>query len=292
MLIVAHGSHVGIEGNPRVDDSGDAYCEASLITNFDSNRSFHFLAPHCQDGPGMLRETAPGPPASPAQPSAGFEGSLRNAFRSLEGMRCDAAANIGEAYDRLHRVQAILAYLHIMKRRVPGISQILDEAKHTYEQALSWYEGHAFGTASGFAAASVSLCRIVEIVMSRSLRSDSTFPSLVPPPPGHILHSADFDPVEERLAETGSALSKIHWYLENGALPLEQRTQVRRIISWGEALHKQALHRYRQAALADAGELAEAALAGAQSVEHICKEWCIVRTAPPREQVPEVAHPR
>ena len=325
-LIVCIGSHVGIEGTLRPDDSADGYWEGRLITNFDSKRSVTFLASNCQDKPGMLLETTPSsiaslvpsnnhggeeaqgqktlgeteidlqdpsleglgsqPKAQPSSPFA-YESKLRNSLRPQNAVQNEAAAGIGKAYDRLHRLQAILAYLHIMKRQVAGIGQFLDEAKHTYEQALSRYEARTFAAASEFAAASASLSRVVEIIMGRTLRSDTSFPSLVPPPPEHFSPSMDSIHVEENLAEAESVLSRIQWLLQNGTLPLEDRTQVRKIASWGDALYKQAMHMYRQAAIRDAFELAEAALIGAHSAEHICRKRYVGQAAHAQERVSE-----
>ena len=184
-----------------------------------------------------------------------------------------AARCIGHAYDSLHRIQAILAYLHIIQHRVPGISQFLDEGKHTYEQALARFGNADFSSAKEFAQASDGLSRVVEIVMARTLRCDTSLPSLVPPPPGYEALCSEPQQVEEHLVEAENVLSRIHWVLENGTLPSEDRAQVRRIASWGDALYKQAQRTYRSAVLEDAAELALAALAGAHSAEHVCRKW-------------------
>jgi hypothetical protein len=190
-------------------------------------------------------------------------------------VRNDAARSIGRAYDTLHRLQAILAYLHIMKHRVPGISQFLDEAKHTYEQSLSRFAANEYTGAKEFAEASESLARVVEIVMGRTLRSDSTLPSLVPPPPKRLGSTPETGHVEEDLAHAESVLARIHWVLEHGMLPSEDRAQVRKIASWGDAFYKQAQYTYRNAVLEDASEFAQAALAGACSAEHVCRKWYV-----------------
>ena len=328
MLIVTLGSHVGIEGIRRSGPSSEEYWDASLITNFDSKRSLTFLAPKCQVQPGMPSLNTPSSTASlvhpetsadvpaaaektpeeslpdlrhlyrkganslyRAQPSSAPDVLATDLYRPPKLMRAESAANIGHAYDCLHRVQAILAYLHIIRRRVPGIGQFLDEAKHTYEQALDRYECRNYLAASEIAAASASLSRVVEIIMSRTLRSDSSIPSLVPPPPEHYFHFTDASHVEEDLAEAASVLSRIHWLLENGTLPLEDRTQVRRISSWGDALYKQAQHMLRQTSLPDAAELAQAALAGAYSAEHVCRMWYVGQVAQSLDGVSGTLHP-
>jgi hypothetical protein len=317
-LVINIGSHVAVEGLFRSGNPA-AYLEAALITNLDSRRSVTFLAPKCQDKPGMLLQTTPNSTASLAhpyppseqhraeketaagttepvshdpcldartsqpevQPSSSFhDTSSGNPHRPSDAPRSEAASGIASAYDRLHRVQAILAYLHIMKRQVPGISQFLDESKHTYGQALSRYEVRNFTAAAEFAAASASLSRVVEIIMARTLRSDSSFPSLVPPPPENFLAFTDSSHIDHDLAEAESVLSRVHWLLENGTMPLDDRTQVRRIANWGDALYKQACHMHRRSSLPDAAELAKAALAGAHSAEHVCRKWYIGQSEP------------
>lgn len=307
-LIVSVGSHVGVEGTPHPLSETEDYWEPVLITNFDSKRSISFLAPKSQVRPGMLSPTHPHPAASLVHPdvsstpetsslkalgdqqargahgaSTAFADERTTAQPSSHShpplvTRQDAAASIGQSYDCLHRVQAILAYLHIMKRSVPGIGQLLDEAKHTYEQALARYQARSYVAATEFACASASLSRVVEILISRTVRSDDSLPSLVPPPPDLYSQSTSSTDVEHSLAETESVLSRIHWLLEHGTLPLEDRTQVRRIASWGDALYKQAKHSYRQASMPDAVELAQAALAGAHSAEHVCRKWYVGQT--------------
>jgi hypothetical protein len=309
--IVSEACSVGVEGIARVDDSPERYIFATLVTNLDSHQTATLPTPKHKGKPGMQLYNVPIDPASPAPSDSQPENELASAwsldsdeilrpqqipdedaapvplhpasfFRSmlekfdLSGMnfaRNDSARSIGQAYDSLHRIQAILAYLHIMKHAVPGISQFLDEAKDTYVQALSRFAAGDFFGAKEFAEASESLSHIVEIVMARTLRCDSTLPSLVPPPPKHISASPEPVHVEEDLAHAESLLSRIHWILDHGTLPLEDRAQVRKIASWGDAFYRQAQRTYRSSVLEDASEFAEAALAGAYSAEHVCRKW-------------------
>ncbi len=316
--IIAEGSPVGIEGVSRFDDFPNGYLQATLITNLHSGQSATLPAPTRQGKPGMQSRNAPTETASlalpnsgtgvednsassqatsdcetpelglpevdskPMQPASFFQNlPQENDGKGAELVRNDAARIIGLAYDSLHRIQAILAYLHIIKHQVPGISQFLGEAKHTYEQALARFAASDFAGAREFAEASGSLARVVEIVMSRTLRSDSSLPSLVPPPPTHQSASSDSEHVEEELAQAEAVLSRIHWLLENGTLPSEDRAQVRKIASWGDAFYKQAQRTYRDAVLADAAEFAQAALAGAYSAEHVCRKWYVSRPVHP-----------
>jgi hypothetical protein len=310
--IIKEGSLVGIEGESRCADFPEGYLQAILITNLDSGQIATLPAPKQQGKPGMWLKPSPTetaslghsdsqsreeeksaspPPGSdcetlelgpsevdskPLHPASFFHALLREKDgQAAELTRNEAARSIGLAYDSLHRIQAILAYLHIIKHSVPGISQFLDEAKHTYEQAHARFATADFTGAKEFAEASGSLSRVVEIVMARTLRSDSSLPSLVPPPPGHLGASPEPDHVEEDLAHAETVLSRIHWVLENGTLPSEDRAQVRKIASWGDAFYKQAQHTYRSAILEDAAEFAQAALAGAHSAEHVCRKWYV-----------------
>jgi hypothetical protein len=309
--LITIGSRVEVHGDLRSDALGEGYLQATLITNLDSKRTASLPASPCQGNSGMQSDGAPKTAASlnnlntsvenetrpislatadpnpsktrvaedhskPLHPGSYFHELLQqNDGSAMELARNDAARSIGLAYDSLHRIQAILAYLHIIKHRVPGISQFLDEAKRTYEQALARFGIADFIGAKEFAEASNSLSRVVEIVMTRTLRSDTSLPSLVPPPPDHRGAVPEPEQVEEHLAQAECVLSRIHWVLENGTLPSEDRAQVRKIASWGDAFYKQAQHTYRDAVLEDAAELAQAALAGARSAEHVCRKWYV-----------------
>jgi hypothetical protein len=307
--IVTVGCAVRIEAEPDTEDFPEPHLRATLITNLETQQTVTLPALKHKGKPGMQLNNTPVNTASLAPdlkvkngPDCGsltdrdFECSISELpaqtdpvplhpasyFRSIldEGdtkgtnaARNDSARSIGLAYDRLHRIQAILAYLHIMRHRVPGISQFLDEAKHTYEQALSRFAAGDFIGAKEFAEASESLSQVVEIVMARTLRSDNTLPSLVPPPPAHPSANREPEEVEEHLAHAESVLARIHWVLEHGTLPSEDRAQVRKIVSWGDAFYKQARRTYRDAVLEDASEFAQAAVAGANSAEHVCRKW-------------------
>jgi len=315
--IVSAGSLVGIEGPPRSGDFPEGCLQATLLMNLDSRQSVTLPAPDQEGRAEMLSLAAPAENASLADPDSktdprvkisglpaasnrdGFEVSpakvdskplqqasffnslfRENERRGPELARNTAARSIGAAYDSLHRIQAILAYLHIIQHRVPGISQFLDEAKHTYEQALARFEASDFAGAKELAEASGSLSRVVEIVMARTLRSDNTLPSLVPSPPANLGISPEPEHVEEELALAEAILSKIHWLLEHGTLPCEDRAQVRKITSWGDALYKEARRTYRDSVLEDASEFAQAALAGASSAEHVCRKWYLSHPVP------------
>ena len=309
--IVKEGSLVGIKGEDRYDELPDGYLQAILIINLDSGERATLPAPKHQGKPGMWLKSSPTETASLEHSELQIrkEGESRRVrtgscdvtdmgdsendrktlhpasfFREVvnetdgqkaEPTRKEAARIIEMAYDSLHRIQAISAYLHIMKHGVPGISQFLDEAKHTYEQALARFARADYTGAQEFAEASGNLSRVVEIVMARTLRSDNSLPSLVPPPPEHVAGTPEAENLEEELERVETVLSRIHWVLENGTLPSEERAQVRKLASWGDAFYKQAQLTYQSAVLEDAAELARAALAGAHSAEHVCRKWYV-----------------
>jgi hypothetical protein len=192
---------------------------------------------------------------------------------SAPATRNDAVTEIEYAYSKLHCTLAILTHLKIMKQQPPRMGKFLDEAKHTYEQALSRYEARDFQGAQELGAASSFLLRVVEIVFSGTLRSAATCPTLVPPPPGHSDLMDGSSRIQDGLNEGESLLSWIHRVMENGTLPPEERTQIRRIASWSEALYGQARQMFRRGEMEDASKLAEAANAAAQSAEHMCRKW-------------------
>src|SRR5579859_1128102 len=312
--VIKEGCLVEVEGRLEREEFSLGYVlQATVIKNLDSKESATLPAPKEEGKPGM-QLTTPIATASLAPADSGnWEkeanlsrdesfvcGTAKQAPREEDSRtlapgsffhrllqdqdtdgqgpalaRNESARSIGLAYDNLHRIQAILAYLHIMKHRVPGIGQFLDEAKHTYEQALARFAEGDFTGAKEFAEASASLSRVVEIVMARTLRSDDSLPSLVPPPPEHPTASPEPEYVKRDLAQAETVLSRIHWLLENGTLPSEDRAQVRKLAAWGDAFYKQAQRTYRDAGLEDAAEFAQAALAGASSAEHVCRKWYV-----------------
>ena len=184
---------------------------------------------------------------------------------------------IERAYDELHRTQAVLAYLSIVKRHVPGINQFLEEAKSTYNKALLQHQLQDYEGARECASASRDLSRVVEIVIARTLRSDTTYPSIVPPPPEHAQTSLSSGWVEAHLNRAESALWRIQRAIHSGSLPSDQCAQVRRIASWGAAFRKQALRLYGDGFLLDAIEMVQAAKAAAHSAERICRKAYVAK---------------
>ena len=282
------GSRVEVQGELRIDDAGGEYLHAALITNLDSRQNASLPAPACS-GKASIATEHPLDTVSEVG-RAGDANALEPAAILPRATATDAGTAIERAYDGLHRIQAILAYLHILKRCVPGISQFLDEAKHTYEQALARHATQHFEAAREFAGSSLCLSHVVEIVVSRTLRSDKSYPAMVPPPPEHPTSDAQSNHLQGSLNEVESVLSRIRWLLGNGTLPLEDRTQVRKIASWGDAFYQQTRRTYRSGSLEDACELVQAANSAAHSAEHICRNWYVagaldlreVKAEPPR----------
>jgi hypothetical protein len=314
--LVTRHARIQITGDLRCDGNGQQLLTSAHFTNLDSNRSTSLPGPVRLSKPGMLLNATPNTTASlalhpitePVPPSeTGLqtqrrpeildrfpeEGAIKTRqLRSsstehphhhfqplLRATRSDAASAIERAYDGLHRIQAILAYLNIMKRQVHGMSQMHEEARHTYEQALSRHADQDFEGAFEFATTSECLSRVVEGVISRTLRSDTSYPSLVPPPPVHIGTCESPSRVQDELDAVEAVLARVHWLLENGTLPLEYRTQVRRIAGWGDAFYQEARRMYQRGSHEDAIELVQAGIDAAVAAEHICRNWYVVHAA-------------
>jgi hypothetical protein len=75
-----------------------------------------------------------------------------------------------------------------------------------------------------------------------------------------------------------SVIARIHWLLENGTLPLDDRTQVRKILSWGDAFYREVRRCCQTGTVENAAELIQAASAAAHSAEHVCRKWYVTHT--------------
>jgi hypothetical protein len=311
---VTLGSRIELGGDVQHSNDGQRVLSAAHITNLDSERTTSLPAPLRLGKPGMPIATTPTATASLAyhktlESEKSLDGdeprrkSLDASDLALQkialeaapeahgthahgqkgpvtlprAMRSDAAAEIERAYDSLHRIQAILAYLKIVKRQVHGISQMHEEAKHTYEQAMAKHATREFEGAREFACASRYLSRVIEGVISRTLRSDTSYPSVVPHPPEHGDTSGNSGQAQNDLVAVENVLSRVHWLLENGTLPLDDRAQVRKITVWSDAYYQQARRMYEQGSHEDAADLARAATDAAHSAEHICRNWYVAQ---------------
>lgn len=211
----------------------------------------------------------------PLRPLVGSTSNLPNAVAAQPRTTGnDAAIGIGQAYDGIHRIHATLVYVRIMDISIsnPGFSPIFDEAKHTYDRALSLYEGRDFEGALEFASASTDLSQVLEIMISRALRSDFLYPSLVLLPPEHQTTLDDSIRMQEELYRVECLLSLIHGVAENGTLS-EDQAQTLNIASCSEHLLKKARHLLRSAEMQEAIDLIHAAVVTAHAAEHVCKRW-------------------
>jgi hypothetical protein len=186
----------------------------------------------------------------------------------------DAAIGIGRAYDGIHRIHATLVYVKIIDISInnPGFSPIFDEAKHTYDRALSLYEGRDFEGALEFASASTDLTQVLEIMISRALRSDFLYPSLVLLPPEHQTTFDDSIRIQEELYRVECLLSLIHRVAENGTLS-EDQVQTLNIALCSEHLLKKARQLLQSAEMKEAIDLVHAATVTAHAAEYVCKRW-------------------
>lgn len=118
----------------------------------------------------------------------------------------------------------------VVKHEIFTIGQYLDEAKHTYVQALSRYQARDLEGAREFAGASSSLSRVVEILISRVCHSNSNYPRLVPLPPDHVPARGNTGVAQHDLERVGRLLARIRWVTENGTLPSEDSTSSKAFI--------------------------------------------------------------
>ena len=212
----------------------------------------------------------------PLRPLLGSTSILPNAVLAQPRTKGnDAAIGIGQAYDGIHRIHATLVYLRIMDISInnSGFSPIFDEAKHMYEQALSLYEGRDFEGALEFASASRDLSQVLEIMISRALRSDFLYPSLVLLPPEHQTTLDDSIRMQEELYRVECLLSLIHRVAESGTSLSEDQAQTLNIASCSEHLLKKARHLVRAAEMKEAIDLVHAAAVTAHAAEYVCKRW-------------------
>ncbi len=187
-----------------------------------------------------------------------------------------------QAYDALHRTQAMLAYLKMIRQEKTEIGDYLDEAKHTYVQALTRYQARDFEGAREFAAASGNLSQMVEILISRTFHLSSDYPKLVPIPPEHVLDRNDLGAARSELDRIQQLLARIHWVMANGTLPSEDREQVRKLSVWGADLRRWALRLLDAGAPSETLEFVRAADAAVSSAEHLCKKCYVTRAADSR----------
>lgn len=309
--LISIGSRVEICGESYRGTSGDPRLDAQFLTNLDSNRFVNLETPPPLHHPEVSPSNCPTPvDAAPLAPpsnervgdsddstqqdpavvrlgkqaqhkpilsakspsQAPGKDSLVSRSRRSRANEDGAAKSIELAYDGVHRSQALLAYIKIVDLQAPDVSELFDEAMHTYQQAVSNYERQDYEVASEFATASGELSRCVEVVVSRILRSDSGYPRLVPYPlrqQPDVVRAAE---AEDHLGRVEKLLSRIHWLVQNGTLPSEDRKQVQKIALWADEFHGKARQSLEAGAIAEASYFIDAAEAVAHSAEHVCKQ--------------------
>jgi len=266
--IVEVGSNVEIQGWTLPGTAGAKRLDALTIMNSDSRRMVFIKQFPPPKDPGVPSSSIPtsGKSVPLGPPHHAEPGASRSPTR--EG----AARDIERAYDSLHRTQAILAYVKIVDMKDPNVGELLEEAKRTYEQALSTYQKENFSAAGELAAASSDLTMAIEMVISWTFRSSTNTPTLVPAPPTRQVTSEESAQIQDRLLSVQKSLFRIRWVVENGTMPLEDVEEVRKIAAWSEAFLAQARRMFQRRQAEGATEYAQAAEAVLHSAEHRSKK--------------------
>ena len=269
-----------ISGNPT-----DANCTgATRIVNLQSQQTASLRGSSPLDPEVPAGCSAPLSTAAPLAPAYG--GHSTTPFSEHAAVRSslthnDAVSEIEQAHDRLHRTKAMLTCL---KMQLPGsiIGQYLDEATHTYVQALSRYQAQDLEAARDLAAASSQLSRLVEILISRTFHSNTNSSKLVPPRPERVAACSDKETVQYDLHRVRRLLARILWATQHGTLPSNDRMQVEKVSSWSEQLCWWANRLLEIDAVDSAVEFAEAAHAAACSAERLCRKCYVTRIGDPQ----------
>lgn len=278
LAIVTVGSHVQVHASVRENLASEARADAMFVTNLDSRQSVDLSTPPTPHSPEVSTYIYAPPrketPLAPALETGCEAQPIATAS--------DVAHQIEQAHERLHRVQAILVYLNMTNQKNSGLSEYLDEAEHTFVQALSRYEARDFEGAREYVAASSGLSRLVEILISRTFCLNASHWKLVPPASEHVPARDDRESAQHDLERVERLLARVRWVTENGTLTSEDRTQVERLSSWGERLCQWAHRLLDAGAIEDAIEFAQAAGAAICSAEHLCRECYVTRSAAPQ----------
>jgi len=286
LAIATAGSLVEVHTRLSNSRAGEIRMDAIFVANLDSKRSTR-LHPHTLLPPSPeVSAECPAPPnlAEPLTPPSKYPaGPLFSEHPELQSFAIHngAADEIEQAYDRLHRTQAMLAYLKMMKQEQSMIGQYLDEAKRTYVQALSRYQARDFEGAREFAAASNGLSRLVEILVSRTFHANTNYPKLVPPPPEHASASGGKEAAQHDLARIEALLARVQWVTQHGTMPSEDRAQVERLSSWSERLCRWARRLLETGSTQDGIEFVQAADAAVYSAKHLCRKCYVTRSSDP-----------
>lgn len=242
--------------------------EAIRVINLDSHKSASLSSPMPPNSPEVPSgDCLPRGTTVPLAVSPPLVKSVSNeGFPKSWVIRKQVMDEIEQAYDTLHRIQAMLVHLKVICQEQPATGQYLDEAKHTYVQALSHFQVFDFEAAGEFAAASSNLSRVVEILLSNIFRpSGDTF--------------ADELAVQPGLENVERLLVRIRWVTEHGTLPSEDRARVQKLTSWCADLSHNARCLLDKGQKGEALTFAQAADELARSVEHLCRECYVTRCA-------------
>jgi hypothetical protein len=281
LAIATAGSRVEVELSARNNPDGDTDADAFRIVNLDSQQLATLYASPSPNSPEASTDFClPPGTAAPLAPSSvhGVEAS-RSDHAAPEAwiIRKQVVEEIEQAHETLHRIEAMLAHFKMIKQEQFAISQYLDEAKHTYLQALSRCQAHDFEAAREFAAASSSLSRVVDIFISRTFHSNTDRPSLVPCSAEHGATCGDENAARNDLDRVERSLVRIRWVTENGTLPSEDRDRVQKLSLWSANLQRWARCLLENGVTEEAIDFAQAADAVACSAEHLCKECYVTR---------------
>lgn len=277
LAVVTAGSRVEIHARMRGGPVGDDCADAVFVTNLDSRQSIDISVPPTPHSPEVSYIHAPQRKEAPLDPALETGCELQPIATASA-----VAHQIEQAHERLHRIQAILVYLNMTNQENTGLSKYLDEAEHTFVQALSRYEERDFEGAREYVAASSDPSRLVEILISRTFCLNASHSEFMPPPPEHVSARDDRESAQRYLDRVERLLSRVQWVTENETLSSEDRTQVKTLSSWGERLCQWAYRLLDVGAIEDAVEFAQAAGAAISSVEHLCSECYVARSAPPQ----------
>jgi hypothetical protein len=274
LAVVRAGSRVEIHARMRGGLTGGACAEARFITNVDSGQSVDLPDPPTPHSPEVSTYVY----ASPRE-----ETPLAPAFETVLALQSsatssDVAGEIERAHSGLHRIQAILVYLNMTNQKTSSLNEYLDEAEHTFVQALSRYEARDFEGARECVAASGGLSRLIEILISRTIRSNADHPKFMPSPPEHAIARGEKEAAQNDLDGVERLLARVRWVTENGTLPSEDRAQVQRLSSWGGRFCHWARRFLDTGALEDATEFAQAAGAAVSSADHLCKKCYVTQS--------------
>lgn len=280
LAVAGEGALAEVHGRLRGALAGALHLEAVFVINLESKCSVNLHT--SPTSPEASTEICPPPdtvtPLAPAfrdnpetLPWLPEQGPLAT--------RLNVVDEIERAYGVLYRTQTMLVYLKMIRQDHSDIAQYSDEAKHTYLQALSRYDARDFEGAREFAAASLSLSRMIEILISKVFHSSTPYPNLVLASCESTADKRDVETTQYELDRIRRILTRIHWVIENGTLPSEDRAQVEKLSSWSEALCGWAFRLLDASTADDAFEFARAADAAACSAEHLCKKCYVTQRA-------------